>query len=168
HLTEYNTAQNRRIAPIPITLEEARSKQRPRGNVAFLEDEEVINPEDVDPTVGRFRNLIRTAVIPTNKRARPGEAESILSDDHPHAKKRIVRPGKEGAAGRMSAPFSTTLGGISLNAAPDVDLYAGGLPEPKSAASLKFGPQRASDERDDEPHKKKYAKEAWPGRKPGL
>lgn len=125
--------------------------------------------EDVDPTVGRFRNLIRTAVIPTNKRARTaGDADSILADDHPNTKKRILRPGKDDAAVRMSAPFSTTLGGITLNAAPDVDLYSGGLPEPKSAASAKFGPQPAPAEHDDEPHKKKYAKEAWPGRKPGL
>lgn len=43
-VTEYNTAQNRRILQLPISLEEARRKKRPRGNVAFLEQEEIINP----------------------------------------------------------------------------------------------------------------------------
>ena len=36
--------QNRRVNAIPITLEEARRKTRLRGNVAFLEDEDIINP----------------------------------------------------------------------------------------------------------------------------
>lgn len=36
--------QNRRISAIPISIEEARRKLRPRNNVVFLEDEEVINP----------------------------------------------------------------------------------------------------------------------------
>ena len=38
-----------------------RSQKR---SVSFNEDEEVINPEDVDPSVGRFRNLVSTTVIP--------------------------------------------------------------------------------------------------------
>ena len=44
NLTEYNTAQNRRIPQLPISAEEARRKKRPRGNVAFVEEEEIINP----------------------------------------------------------------------------------------------------------------------------
>jgi nuclear inhibitor of protein phosphatase 1 len=169
NLTEYNTAQNRRVPQIPITLEEARQKKKPRGNVLFLEDEDVINPEDVDPNVGRFRNLIQTAVIPANKRARSSsETESFLSDHPSAAKKRILRPGKDDASSssRLSAPFSATLGSIALDAAPDVDLYGGGMPQPKAASTMKFGPHMPPTEKDDEPHKKKYAKEAWPGRKP--
>jgi len=38
-------------------------RKRTRG-VHFNEDEQIINPEDIDPSVGRFRNLIRTTVIP--------------------------------------------------------------------------------------------------------
>lgn len=44
NLTEYNTALNRRIPIIPISLEDARRKKRQRGNVAFLEEETIINP----------------------------------------------------------------------------------------------------------------------------
>lgn len=44
NLTEYNTAHNRRISQIPITLEEARRKSRPRNNIQFAEEEDIINP----------------------------------------------------------------------------------------------------------------------------
>ena len=32
--------------------------------VTFNEEEIIINPEDIDPSVGRFRNLVETTVIP--------------------------------------------------------------------------------------------------------
>jgi hypothetical protein len=34
------------------------------NRITFNEEEMVINPEDVDPSIGRFRNLIETTVIP--------------------------------------------------------------------------------------------------------
>lgn len=41
------------------------SRKRKKKGVSFNEDEEVINPEDVDPSVGRFRNLIQSTVVPS-------------------------------------------------------------------------------------------------------
>lgn len=41
------------------------SRKRRKKGVSFNEDEEIINPEDVDPSVGRFRNLVHTTVVPT-------------------------------------------------------------------------------------------------------
>jgi len=41
------------------------TRKRKKRGVTFNEDEEVINPEDVDPNVGRFRNLIQSTVVPT-------------------------------------------------------------------------------------------------------
>lgn len=39
--------------------------------VTFNEEEIIINPEDIDPTIGRFRNLIQSVVIqPSTKRQR--------------------------------------------------------------------------------------------------
>jgi nuclear inhibitor of protein phosphatase 1 len=35
--------------------------------VSFNEEEDVINPEDIDPSVGRFRNMIQTVVVIPNK-----------------------------------------------------------------------------------------------------
>lgn len=40
---------------------------RKRRNVTFNDEEIIINPEDVDPTVGRFRNLIQTTVVPAKR-----------------------------------------------------------------------------------------------------
>uniref|UniRef100_A0A1I7YJP3 FHA domain-containing protein n=1 Tax=Steinernema glaseri TaxID=37863 RepID=A0A1I7YJP3_9BILA len=149
NLTEYNTALNRRIPQIPITPEEARRKKKPRGNVAFVEDDTVINPEDVDPTIGKFRNLVSTAVVTASKRP------SSSGEDHA-VQKKIYRPVKdEGVKGPQFGKLSvTSLSGFGImNAAPDLDLYKG-LPEPVSSAH----------DDDEAPHKKKYAKEAWPGR----
>ncbi|KAI6178509.1 FHA domain-containing protein [Aphelenchoides besseyi] len=154
NLTNYNTMQNRRVTAIPITQEEAKRKKRPRGNVTFLEAEDVINPEDVDPSVGRFRNLIQTAMV--NKGKRKAAANSTNTDA---TKRRILRPGKDESG--TAQPFSSVLGGISISAAPNLDLY--------SDTSTIMGPtakapvQSVSDA-DDHAHKK-YAKEAWPGRK---
>uniref|UniRef100_A0A915CLS9 FHA domain-containing protein n=1 Tax=Ditylenchus dipsaci TaxID=166011 RepID=A0A915CLS9_9BILA len=137
NLTEYNTAQNRRIPQIPITIEEARKKSRARPRLKFTDEEDIINPEDVDPTVGRFRNMVRTAVIPQSssaKRTRAAAVPDQLFDFYaPDAKKNAhhhVRSSFTGADNEVHqkleyGPFnSTTLGGISLNAAPDLEVYA--------------------------------------------
>lgn len=57
---------------------------------------------------------------------------------------------------------------IVMNAAPDLDLYAKSLPEPTSGHVGPFIQGHKIHDEDDEdvPHKKKYAKESWPGRKP--
>ncbi|KAE9419058.1 hypothetical protein Angca_003393 [Angiostrongylus cantonensis] len=162
NVTEYNTALNRRIPQLPISAEEARRKKRPRGNVAFIEQEEIINPgwfvsyskgcntlrcfkriQDVDPTIGRFRNLVATAIISNN----PAKRVAPETKGHEPPRK-IVRPFRDVS---LSSPMCSTLGGMSLNAAPDLELYI----HPHVVAMDS-----------DEPHKKKYAKESWPGRKP--
>ncbi|ETN78186.1 FHA domain protein [Necator americanus] len=152
NVTEYNTALNRRIPQLPISVEEARRKKRPRGNVAFIEQEEIINPgsnycfyrlEDVDPSIGRFRNLVATAIISNNPNKRT--APATKGQEPP---RKIVRPFRDVS---LSSPMCSTLGGMALNAAPDLELYM--HPHIVSMDS-------------DEPHKKKYAKESWPGRKP--
>ena len=50
--TEFNTAHNRRITMIGIPEEGARKKPR-KIRLTFNEEECVINPEDVDPSIGR-------------------------------------------------------------------------------------------------------------------
>lgn len=62
HLTEFNTAHNRRITMLGIPEEKPRKKRKIR--ITFNEEEDVINPEDIDPSVGRFRNMIESTVIP--------------------------------------------------------------------------------------------------------
>ncbi|EDV98131.1 nuclear inhibitor of protein phosphatase 1 [Drosophila grimshawi] len=73
NLTEYNTAHNRRISMLGIADDNNLRKQnalkqgRKRRNVTFNDEEIIINPEDVDPNVGRFRNLVQTTVVPAKR-----------------------------------------------------------------------------------------------------
>ncbi|KAI6182671.1 FHA domain-containing protein [Aphelenchoides bicaudatus] len=157
NLTNYNTMNNRRIQAIPITIEEARRKSRPRNNVVFLEQEEVINPEDVDDTVGRFRNLVQTAIVSGGKR----KGSQPADEGAKAVKRRILLPGKEDLDNSSTRPYSSLLGVGGISAAPSLDLYSNVSPAigptPKSMAS--------ADADDGSSKKKKYVKEAWPGRK---
>lgn len=58
NLTEFNTAHNRRISMLGIDDKKiSRLSSGKRRRITFAEEDEIINPEDVDPSVGRFRNL---------------------------------------------------------------------------------------------------------------
>lgn len=183
NLTEFNTAHNRRISMLGITDEEIKASNRKRKSVAvrFQEEEEIINPEDVDPTVGKFRNLIQTAVIP-NKKVKLDASNpfgSGLADSAHPANSQVYsssynndysRAPADSSAHNHSMPlFSPSLSaklGLHLpNPAPDVDLLPPVempaittiLPHPRAVSNANMPP---------EPKKKKYAKEAWPGKKP--
>ena len=53
NLTEFNTAQNRRISMLGIAKDpENFVKKKRRSHITFNEEEDVINPEDIDPSVG--------------------------------------------------------------------------------------------------------------------
>ncbi|KAL3116051.1 hypothetical protein niasHT_007351 [Heterodera trifolii] len=198
--TEMNTINNRQIAPIPQTLSEARQKLRLRPRVKFNEEEEVINPEEVDPKIGRFRNMVRTAVIPSsNSNRRQRDVEDQLFDfytpSEPKKKKLLNHPSAAaspvGARSSLSGTRigSLALGSLTLNAAPDLELYCPALPSSASSnavAPSKYGPSPAANSSarqllggggrggdsvgsvpsavapDECPLKKKYAKEAWP------
>ena len=54
------------LSGIPNDDDKKRGKRRIR--VTFNEEEDVINPEDVDPSVGRYRNMIVTTIIPKKVR----------------------------------------------------------------------------------------------------
>ncbi|KTG44346.1 hypothetical protein cypCar_00035254 [Cyprinus carpio] len=76
NLTEFNTAHNKRIST--LTIEEGNldiqrpKRKRKNSRVSFGEEDEIINPEDIDPSVGRFRNMVSTAVVPIKKKKMGG------------------------------------------------------------------------------------------------
>merc|ERR1712141_733385 len=134
----------------------------------------IINPEDVDPSIGRFRYMIESTIIP-KKRPRNdfGMSESVENKA-----KKLTSPTKmglyddlpasgAGSAGLFASSLSSKLG-ISLpNPAPDIDMAAPVvLPPSGPGASAYAQALEAQFEDPDEPKRKKYAKEAWPGRKP--
>jgi len=177
NLTEFNTAQNRRISMMGIPKEENIKKRR-KIRITFNEDEEVINPEDVDPTIGRFRNMVSTTVIPKAARHQDsGFGLSSVSSDQ-HKRQQVVSLSSSGGTDKSlglyedeaEAVFSTTLSsslGLSLpNPAPEIDMAShhqdvfGAVVGEKRGADGIVDPDEPS-----LPKKKKYAKEAWPGRK---
>lgn len=63
-LTQYNTAHNRQISMVGIQENQRSRKRKSTSSISFAEEEEIINMEDVDPSVGKFRNMITTTIIP--------------------------------------------------------------------------------------------------------
>uniref|UniRef100_A0A8B9R4L3 Nuclear inhibitor of protein phosphatase 1 n=1 Tax=Astyanax mexicanus TaxID=7994 RepID=A0A8B9R4L3_ASTMX len=177
NLTEFNTAHNKRISV--LTIEEGNldiprpKRKRKSSRVSFNEDDEIINPEDIDPSVGRFRNMIQTAVVPMKKKKM--ESGNVLGiEDSRHVQSFALRAGLYGdlpptshdAHSTGAAGGAAILGGLPLpNPAPEVNL----APEPPLPPLIlnptpvmgPFAPEGLN-----EPRKKKYAKEAWPGKKP--
>jgi len=169
NLTEFNTAHNRRITMIGIP-DENRKKVR-TTRLTFNEEEMIINPEDVDPSIGRFRNMIESTIIP-KKRPRNdfGMSESVENKA-----KKLTSPTKmglyddlpasaAGSAGLFASSLSTKMGLPLPNPAPDIDMAAPVVMPTASSNSSALNVPEFEDP--DEPKKKKYAKEAWPGKKP--
>uniref|UniRef100_UPI00358ED23E nuclear inhibitor of protein phosphatase 1 isoform X1 n=2 Tax=Myxine glutinosa TaxID=7769 RepID=UPI00358ED23E len=187
NLTEFNTAHNKRIATITIeegNLDMPRTKRRRKNShVNFSEDEEIINPEDVDPSVGRFRNMVQTAVIPLKKKSDMGGSQlnsdgmnkrlhnlpftvGLYTGIPPSGGEHGMVPTSPSTIG-VNAAGTTLIGGLPIplpNPAPDVDLVP---PVPQVPAPTVFVTAAVvGDAVSNEPRKKKYAKEAWPGKKP--
>ncbi|XP_053650648.1 nuclear inhibitor of protein phosphatase 1 isoform X1 [Cherax quadricarinatus] len=180
NLTEFNTAHNRRISMLGIGEDDPKQRglKRHKYNVSFKDEEDVINPEDVDPSVGRFRNLVQTTVVPSKKRRLDisGLVSSSSGRDHEGGNKNQIQfprsdglysdlpPEQHGHGGAHHSMFSSLLSsklGLPLpNPAPEVELVPPEPVAPEVPAHLQVTVDP------DEPKKKKYAKEAWPGKKP--
>ncbi|KAK1156734.1 protein phosphatase 1, regulatory subunit 8b, partial [Acipenser oxyrinchus oxyrinchus] len=114
NLTEFNTAHNKRISTLTIeegNLDIQRPKRKRRSSrVIFSDEEEIINPEDVDPSVGRFRNMIQTAVVPIKKKKL--EAHGTLGLEEAVARRMQNFPFSTGLYGDLP-PTSHEAGGHS-------------------------------------------------------
>ncbi|KAK6622532.1 hypothetical protein RUM44_002344 [Polyplax serrata] len=178
NLTEFNTAHNRRISMLGISEDEMRGppRKKKRRGITWNEEEEIINPEDVDPSVGRFRNLVHTTVIPSRKHRMEvsgGLTSGLVNTEDRVSVKHLPTsalmpslydnlPAEQSICGtstsiQFSSALATRLGLTLPNPAPDVDY----MTPPNVPAQ-----PAASQQPDIEPKKKKYAKEAWPGKKP--
>ncbi|XP_065183098.1 nuclear inhibitor of protein phosphatase 1-like [Sycon ciliatum] len=171
-ITEFNTAHNRRI-PTVIDMAAARPKRKRSLSLRFAEEDTIINPEDIDPSVGRFRNLVQqTVIIGPNKKVKTegqtsagrlpsptgGAVRRSSSASDPGAD-----GGKDSASLYSDIPGAITGGLRSLpNSAPAVSM------QPVNAVKEKPAPAPPVFAAVSEPEskRKKYAKEAWPGRAP--
>ncbi|XP_062846025.1 protein phosphatase 1, regulatory subunit 8a isoform X2 [Trichomycterus rosablanca] len=183
NLTEFNTAHNKRISTLTIeegNLDIQRPKRKRRSSrVSFSEDDEIINPEDIDPSVGRFRNMVQTAVIPLKKKKAEGHGGLGVEDSMARRFQNFPRssglygdlPPASHEAGIQDSIHQTgtaLLSGIPQpfpNPAPEVDFTAA-IAQPAVMLNPSPAPGPYTAESMNEPRKKKYAKEAWPGKKP--
>ncbi|XP_067942585.1 nuclear inhibitor of protein phosphatase 1-like [Watersipora subatra] len=167
HLTEYNTAQNRIIDKSSAAFPETKNQKRKmkRSHITFNEDEEVINPEDVDPSVGRFRNLIQTTVIPSKRQRLENMANSLGQQNNNKERSFVAVDEPSSHYLDSTSQYSTAAKlGINVpNLAPDISV---GVQLPAVDINPKIQVHMETTEEPDLPKKKKYAKEAWPGRKP--
>ena len=195
NLTEYNTAHNKRVAMLSAMeegggIEGAPPQKRRITGVRFRlvkyfeiskqlkklrscsrEKEDVINPEDIDPSVGKFRNLIQTAIIipksSSNAKISPSFTSPNTTDSN-HAQHHILRPIKDDSFNLYAGLLDNPISSIRINSAPDVDLNLN--PEEPDLASQKVSSQGQEVLPDfvggDLQKKKYFPKEAWPGRKP--
>ena len=191
NLTEYNTAHNRRIASLPITDQSKNSLKRQRKklkSITFNEEEHVINPEDVDPQVGRFRNLCRTVVVPS-KRPRPesshqaqffGPGASSRKEEEQEQQHKLQPEKTSNVMSVLQNPlYSSAAKMFNIpmpNLAPSLDEEVSKEKAPSSIVTTapvhELPPEYYEEDIYDPTNvhggikRKKYAKEAWPGREP--
>lgn len=179
NLTEFNTAHNRRIASLvdipDHSVPNPLKRKRKSTHVIFRDEDEIINPEDIDPTVGKFRNLVQTSIIPS-KRSKV-EASTGSSNMGVEPSKRSTNfPFNTPSLYGDLPPGGTTDGQIGGTGSYSIAAKLG-LPIPNLAPNLEeeetvvpvVKPNPVvlnAEESTKEPKKKKYAKEAWPGKKP--
>jgi nuclear inhibitor of protein phosphatase 1 len=161
-LTEFNTAHNKRISMVGITEETisnaAARKRKRHPSVSFNEGEEIINPEDVDPDVGKFRNMVQSTIVAPRKRVFVTSTFSFMSDSHSPTST-IVSP-----ASKTPRSPTSFFSSVTVNPAPDIPL----TPVSVTAAPLPVPTPVFAEELADVKPRKKYAKEAWPGKKPSA
>ncbi|KAM3187622.1 hypothetical protein ACTXT7_001970 [Hymenolepis weldensis] len=204
-LTQFNTAKNRKIEvitdinmPTPVVKQGRKNPLNQRLSVHFSEVlEEVINPEDVDPSIGRFRNLVQETFIPFKNKHEGADIGIIAPKPVPQTPtlnsrdEELSNEADEKLASTNNPSFSLAakLGLPMPNLAPDIDslepvsLTSLHRPKPVFAPRLsaedimggpllKTGEKRRNSESEsmdgEFPKKKKYAKEAWPGKRPGY
>ncbi|KAL7675428.1 hypothetical protein ACOME3_001688 [Neoechinorhynchus agilis] len=169
NLTEFNTAQNRRIFSsyrtadrIKGSLEGSVNRKRSYKSVSFLGEDEIINVEEADPSIGRYRNLVETSIIAKKKKP-------TVIQDRPLSclKTQFIRQSQQTpiASSRTSVlsqfPVAAKLNINAPNPAPDFD------DNPK-CGRLPTENEKVPSADDESPRKKKYLKEAWPGKKESL
>uniref|UniRef100_A0AC35TGU7 FHA domain-containing protein n=1 Tax=Rhabditophanes sp. KR3021 TaxID=114890 RepID=A0AC35TGU7_9BILA len=124
NLTEYNTTCNKKKIQIDMSDQECRAKKRKRGKIQFAEEETILNLDEIDDKVGKFRNMAVTYIQTTDNSNIPKS---------PDIKKR-----------KIADNYDEYMPSINFEDAPELVPFV-------EDSRLKI--------------KKKYAKEAWPGKK---
>lgn len=173
-LTEFNTAHNRRISTLPMdeaNLVNPMKRRKSSSNVQFDSEETVINPEDIDPSVGRFRNLVSTEIIIPSKKTKQNP-----STNHEDVDAHIAKAQQDFVTAELYPDASTNdiLTSPSapktlmpkISSAPDVDEPDRLIKPPTLQVPIIQNIFNPENDASNLSCKRKYVKEAWPGRKP--
>lgn len=135
------------------------NSKRKRKHITFNDEEIIINPEDVDPSVGRFRNLVQSTVLPAKRMkyetnsmgiphfTKPATIQPIISGADKTLQSSLYHgiPDAAGASGSKphhpmdidvtQVALGSKLGLLLPNPAPDVNPE-----EPISVPKVQFSP----------------------------
>lgn len=137
-----------------------RGSKRKNKSVNFKDEEEIINLEDIDETVGKFRNLVQSSVVLPNKRFKPNRSLAASTSSADASSKSFLFDQKSQNS-FLSDSLSMKLNFNLPNSAPAVDFNIDATVHTadKSLAFASLEPTYRPGEK-----KKVYAKEAWPGK----
>uniref|UniRef100_A0A5S6QEB9 FHA domain-containing protein n=1 Tax=Trichuris muris TaxID=70415 RepID=A0A5S6QEB9_TRIMR len=168
-LTEYHTALNRRVISIDSLSVSSKRSDRPKKRVQFDLTEEIINPEDVDPTIGRFRNLVSTSLISVKylpSSPVPDKQPKMSSMRHTSIRMPELDDDDDAVNQSKESGYSLLFKGCmvsaSLNLAPEAKLDTDLASTSTDNQQVDDKPKAASGD------KKKYPIEAWPGKYPHM
>jgi hypothetical protein len=140
-----------------------RSNKRKNKSVNFRDEEEIINLEDIDDTVGRFRNVVQSSVIQPNKKLK---TEHLFPSTSSSTSSELTSLTGKNAFDHKNSFLSETLYSklnFNLpNSAPEVNFES--VNNDKSFGTTPLDTQLYNKPKE----KKKYVKEAWPGKKPNF
>ena len=139
-----------------------RGSKRKNKSVNFKEEEEIINLEDIDDSVGKFRNLVQSSVVVPNKRFKSDHSFVASTSSASDSSSKSFLFDQKSQNSFLSDSLSMKLNFNLPNSAPAVNFNIDETVN-KTDKSLAFatsiGPTCRPGEK-----KKVYAKEAWPGR----
>jgi nuclear inhibitor of protein phosphatase 1 len=184
-LTEFNTAHNKRLSQfVDLNATNTSSSglapmqiRRKKKSVVFIEDVEIINPEDIDPNIGRFRNMVSTTIVIPNKQKRPQNQLGLQIDHQKRFKmsdklhdndyeslsssKTLYDDDDDAFNDNFSSSIASNLGIRKLDLAPDIDEQEQHYANEAHDYSAGLNPMYEGLDK-----RKRYVKEAWPGREP--
>lgn len=139
-----------------------RGSKRKNKSVNFRDEEEIINLEDIDDTVGKFRNLVQSSVVVPNKRFKPDHSLAASTSTSSDSSARNFLFDQKSQNSFLSDSLSLKLNFNLPNSAPAVNFNINDTVN-TADKSLIFATSIEPAYRPGE-KKKVYAKEAWPGR----
>lgn len=137
-----------------------RGSKRKNKSVNFRDEEEIINLEDIDDTVGKFRNLVQSTIVIPNKRIKTDHSFASTSALSNSSNKHLFDQRIQNSLLSESLSSKLNFDLPNLNSAPEVNFnFNESIEKSFSFASTPLDQQKFK-----LGEKKKYIKEKWPGR----